>query len=174
VVTRTTLKALWVGGGGVLATWLAVSPNPGVPSASKTSAVQPPAAIEQPGAEQLNAQAVRLRERTAEVMLRPSTRNPFRYSSKKSTDTARAQQTDDLAPLPSEPALPVAPPPPALILSGMAQKAGKRTAVITIEGQIYLVSDGDSFAGRYTVVKVDPETVLVRDSDGAEQRLVLP
>ena len=28
-MTRTTLKALWFGGGGVLATWFAVSPNTG-------------------------------------------------------------------------------------------------------------------------------------------------
>ena len=105
-------------------------------------------------------------------MLRPSTRNPFRYSTRKSGGVPRAD--GDVQPAAIEPALPATPPRPALTLSGMAQKAGKRTAIITIEGQIYLVSEGDSFAGAYTVVKVDPETVLIRDAAGAEQRLVLP
>ncbi len=173
MITRTTLKALWVGGGGILATWLAVTPNHTAPTAPQTNAVQQPAGVAQPpSAEQLNAQAVRLRERTAEVLLRPSTRNPFRYSSKKSGDTPHADS--DVQPAAIEPALPVTPPRPALTLTGMAQKAGKRIAIITIEGQIYLVSEGDSFAGYYTVVKVDPETVLIRDAAGSEQRLVLP
>ena len=34
MMTRTTLKALWVGGGGILATWIAVAPNHAVPAAT--------------------------------------------------------------------------------------------------------------------------------------------
>ncbi len=70
--------------------------------------------------------------------------------------------------------VPVAPPAPVITLAGIAQTAGKRTAIITIAGQLYLVREGDSLAGRYAVVKIDAETVLVRDTNGAEQRLVLP
>ncbi len=70
--------------------------------------------------------------------------------------------------------VPVEPRAPVITLAGIAQTAGKRTAIITIAGQLYLVREGDSLAGRYTVVKIDAENVLVRDSDGAEQRLVLP
>ncbi len=173
-MTRTTLKALWFGGGSILATWLAVSPEPVVPSASQTAAVQQPASVSQPSAEQLSAQAVRLRERTTAVTLRPSTRNPFQYSSKKPAEDPGTAQDREVQATAIEAAMPAAPPRPALTLSGVARTAGKRTAIITIEGQIYLVSDGDSFAGGYTVVKVDPETVLVRDGAGAEQRLVLP
>jgi hypothetical protein len=173
-MTRTTLKALWFGGGGILATWLAVSPEHAVPSASQASAVQQQAAVAQPAAEQLNAQAVRLRERAAEVALRPSTRNPFRYSSRKPAAEAPTPRDREQQPGPVEPPMAATPPLPALKLSGIARKAEKRTAIVTIDGQIYLVSDGDAFAGRYTVVKVDPETVLIRDADGVEQRLVLP
>ncbi len=172
-MTRTTLKALWFGGGSILATWLAVSPEPAVPSASQTSAVQQPASVSQPSAEQLSAQAVRLRERSASVTLRPSTRNPFQYSSKKLAEDPGAAQDADVQAAAVD-AAPAAPSRPALTLSGVARTAGKRTAIITIEGQIYLVSDGATFAGGYTVVKVDPETVLIRDASGAEQRLVLP
>jgi hypothetical protein len=39
---------------------------------------------------------------------------------------------------------------------------------------VYLVGEGDSVAGRYTVVTIDPEAVLLRDAAGVEQRLVLP
>jgi len=168
------LKALWFGGGGILATWLAVSPQPVVPAASQPSAVQQAGTTRQPNAQDLNQQTDRLRARATAITLRPSTRNPFRFSSKRSADEAVERHDIDILPAAIEPAIPATPPVPVPTLSGVARKAGKRTAVITIDGQIYLVGDGDSFAGRYTVVKVDPETVLIRDTDGAEQRLVLP
>ena len=84
-MTRTTFKALWIGGSGVLATWLAVSPNPGVPPTPPAAAVRRAASAAEPTAEELNVQAARLRKRTAAVTLRPSTRNPFRYGSPKSS-----------------------------------------------------------------------------------------
>jgi hypothetical protein len=174
MVTRTTLKALWVGGGGILATWIAVSPKQGVPSPmTAPAAVRQSAAASEPTAETLNAQATRLRERTAAVTLRPSTRNPFRY---KTRSTRRSTTSDEpqLQPTPITPIAPAVPTGPVLRLSGIAQKDGKRTAILAGEGQVYLVNEGDSLAGRYTVVKIDPEAVLLRDASGAEQRLILP
>jgi hypothetical protein len=70
--------------------------------------------------------------------------------------------------------VPAAPPAPDLKLSGVTQTAGRRTAVITSGNQLYIVSEGDSLAGRYTVVTIDPEAALLRDADGSELRLVLP
>lgn len=172
-MTRTTLKALWFGGGGILATWLAVSPNQGVPASSPATAVRP-ASVTEPTAEELNAQATRLRDRTAAVTLRPSTRNPFRFSSPKSAARSSAPPERGVQSAALEPTLSATPPATVLKLSGIAQKAGKRTAIISGDGQIYLVGEGDSVAGRYTVIKVDPEAVLLRDAAGAEQRLVLP
>ena len=174
LTTRRTLNALWVGGSGVLATWLAVSPNPGPPAAAQQFSVPSTTTRTESSAEGLNAQADRLRERTAAVGLRASTRNPFQFNStrtRSNVGTAREQAAEPMA-LASPVA--VAPPAPVITLAGIAQTAGKRTAIITIAGQVYLVGEGDSLAGRYTVVKIDPENVLVRDSDGAEQRLVLP
>lgn len=172
-MTRTTLKALWLGGGGILATWLAVSPNQGVPATSPATDIRRPASANEPTAEELHAQATRLRDRAA-VTLRPTTRNPFRYASRGSAEPPRkvpnrGGQSEVVAPT-----VPAAPPPPALKLSGVALKAGQRIAIIFGDGQIYLVGEGDSVAGRYTVVKVDPEAVLLRDAMGAEQRLALP
>ena len=172
-MTRTTLKALWVGGGGILATWIAVSPNHGVPVTAPTTTVRRPASANEPTAEDLNAKTTRLRNRTGAVTLRPSTRNPFRYASPKSSAASSASRDRGVEPMVVEPMIPAAPPPPALKLSGVAQKAGKRSAIIVGDGQIYVVGEGDSVAGRYTVIKVDPEAVLLRDASGAEQRLVL-
>jgi Tfp pilus assembly protein PilP len=172
MMTRTTLKALWVGGGGILATWLAVSPNRVAPTTQPVAAVRRPASSSEPTAEDLTTQATRLRERSAAVALRPSTRNPFRYKSPKPAPRSAALER---AAQPSPVQSPIPTPPSAVLkLSGVAHKAGTRTAIIAGEGQIYLVGEGDSVAGRYTVVKIDPEAVLLRDASGAEQRLVLP
>jgi len=164
------LKAFWFSGGGILATWLAVSPNDGMPASSQPAAAQRQASSSEQV--ELNEQALRLRERKSEADPGPSTRNPFRFSAPK---PAPATTRGAVPPPPAmAPMFPATPPPPALQLSGVAQKNGSRTAIIAGDGQIYLVGEGDSVAGRYTVVKVDPEAVLLRDSSGAEHRLVLP
>jgi hypothetical protein len=173
VMTRTTLKALWVGGGGVLATWLAVSPN-GVPTTSPATADRRPASASGPTAEELNAQATRLRNRTTALALRPSTRNPFKFSSPKSVARSSGGREPAVQSPATTPQIPVAPLGPVPRLSGIARKAGARTAIISVGEQIYLAGEGDSVAGRFTVVTVDPEAVLLRDDAGAEQRLVLP
>ena len=177
-MTKSTLKALWWGGGGVLATWLAVTPNPGVSSSAMTNAR--PAATRTPTADSLNAQADRLRSRTNAVVLRPSTRNLFRFNGARSA----APTTDRFDPSPTPaamppvaPALQDAPPRPSLRLSGVAEKrtpeGARRTAVISGDGQLYLAGVGDTVAGRYVVVAIDPEAVVLRDTSGAETRLLL-
>lgn len=171
-MTRTTLKAL-LGGASVLATWLAVSPNHGVPVTEPAAAVRRTASAAEPTAEELKLQAARLRNRTAAVTLRPSTRNPFRYGSPKSSAAPRASR-ERVQPAAIEPAIQAAPPAPPLKLSGVAQKGATRTAILSGDGQIYVVGVGESVAGRYTVVTIDPEAVLLRDAAGVEQRLVLP
>ena len=170
-MTRTTLRALWFGGGGIVATWFAVSPNTGVAPVSPASTLQRPSA---PNAlEELSAQSTRLRERRSAATPNETTRNPFRFKGPKPAPRPEPQR-DRQIPAHLDSAPPIAPPPPPLTLSGVAQKNGKRTAIITGSGQLYLVGEGDTVAGRYSVVKVDPEAVLLRDADGAEQSLALP
>ena len=170
-MTRTTLKALWFGGGGIVATWIAVSPNTGVAPVSPASTLQRPPA---PSAlEEFSAQSTRLRERRSAATPHESTRNPFRFKSPKPAPQPEPQRERQL-PSHVESALPINPPPPPLTLSGVAQQNGKRTAIITGSGQLYLVGEGDTVAGRYAVVTVDPEAVVLRDADGTEQRLALP
>ncbi|HKY20035.1 MAG TPA: hypothetical protein VJM31_02350 [Vicinamibacterales bacterium] len=174
MMTRSTLKALWLGGGGLLATWLAVTPGQGVP-ASATGAA-PPAVTRGATAEDLNAQAERLRSRTKAVALRPSTRNPFRFSATRSVASAgasRALVPGVVAQL--TPAMPVS---SLLKLVGITEKktpeGARRTAVILSDGQLYLAGVGDTVAGRYAVVAIDPEAVVLNDEPmGAEVRLFL-
>jgi hypothetical protein len=173
-MTKTTLKALYVGGGGLLATWLAVTPNQGGPT-SLNPAAQQPVVSRELSAQDLNSQVARLRARTASGVLRPSKRNPFRFSSSKSVESAGSRVGSSVVPAVVEPSVPVAPPP--FTLSGVTEKnttAGpRRTAVISHAAQIYLVGEGDSVAGLYTVVAIDAEAVLLRDASGTELRLVL-
>ena len=171
MMTKTTLKALWVGGGGVLATWLAVAPEQSGPAPA--APLSRPSVVNGPSAEMLNAQAEKLRARTAIVALGPSTRNPFRFSAAKTT-------TPDRRALDSAPAAvseAVVPAPPALTLSGIAEKKTpegmQRTAVLSSDGQIYLVKEGDAVAAVFSVVRIDSEAVLLRNLNGAELRLVL-
>jgi hypothetical protein len=168
-MTRTTLKALWFGGGGILATWFAVSPNTAVGPVAPPHADQTPA----PKAfEELSAQSTRLRNRRAATTPHEATRNPFRFNTPKPVTRPESRKDLEAAPRMDAP-MPVTPPPP-LTLSGIAQKSGKRTAIITGAGQLYLVAEGDSVAGLYTVVQVEAEAVLLRDAAGTEQRLLLP
>ena len=170
MMTRTTLKALWFGGGGVLATCFAVAPNTAVGPVSPPHGVQASA----PRAfEELSVQSTRLRERRAATTPHEATRNPFRFNTPKPVTRLAAQRNLEAVPQIDTPK-PVTPPQPLLTLSGMALKGGKRTAIITGAGQLYLVAEGDTVAGLYTVVQIDPEEVLLRDAAGSEQRLRLP
>jgi hypothetical protein len=173
VMTKSALKTLWFGGGGVLATWLAVTPNHAVPPVT-TTAPQQPAATRDPSAVDWKAQAERLRWRTEAVTLRASTRNPFRFNSPKPAAPSTPPRESGVQSAAIEPTTPTAPIGPVMKLSGVAQKGGKRTAILSGDGQIYLVGEGDSVVGRFTVVTIDPEAVLLRDAAGAEQWLVLP
>jgi hypothetical protein len=144
------------------------------PSPATATAVGRQTAAGERTAEELNVQAARLRDRSAAVTLRPSTRNPFSFSSRKPSPRSDRPRESAVQSAPVETMIPAAPAGPSLKLSGVAQKDGKRTAILSGDGQIYLVGEGDSVAGRYSVIKVDPEAVLLRDASGAEQRLVLP
>ena len=169
-MTRTTLRALWFGGGGVLATWLAVAPNPSAPAANAANVQRAAAAAAEDKAADLDAQAKLLRDRTNTIAMRPSTRNLFTF---KSTKPAPPPAGHDVQPQAIVPAAPSTPPAPRLTLAGIAQNGNLRTAIISSGGQIYLVSEGASVADHYTVVVVDAEAVLLRDASGEELRLIL-
>lgn len=172
MITKSTLKAL-LGGGGVLATWLAVTPTP--QPAPQIATPQRATAEREVSAEDLSTQADRLRARTDAVIFQQSRRNPFHFGAPKAPARAAGSRSRPSA-TEANPAVVMLP--PVLTLSGVAEKrtveGPRRTAVISGDGQIYLVGEGDSVAGQYRVVTIDPEAVILLDAAGTELRLVLP
>lgn len=174
VMTKSTLKALWLGGGGLLAAWLAVTPSDMTPGTSRIAVAERPVVIHESTADNLVAQEARLRNRAGSVPQGSSTRNPFRFGSRKPPS---GLPDPGSAAAPVVPAAPAAPAQPSLSLSGIAERktpqGNKRTAIISGDGQLYLVTEGEIVAGRYRVVIVDSDAVTLRDDNGADTRLSL-
>src|SRR5262245_23205460 len=150
-MTRPTIKTLWFAGGGLLATWFAVTPTP-PPSARVTAnATTRNAEVAKQPFDELTAQGGRLRQHLETMPSKLSTRNPFRFGGKPVVAPPAAK------PIAEAQAAAVAPQPqqPTLRLSGIAEqrvdKTTVRTAVIVGDGQLYLVREGDAVAGRYHV-----------------------
>jgi len=155
--------------GGALVAWLA-SAGP-----SGTRPIEPlrpskSSAIDMKG-EELAAEITRLHTR-----LHPTTepdqpaRNLFEFGSRAAREAAAL-------PAPSVPepaAAPVVPPAPPLTLVGMAEDGGVRTAIISGQGQLFLVKEGERVADRYDVGRIDPAGVdLVDTTDSRAVRLTL-
>ena len=67
---------------------------------------------------------------------------------------------------------------PALKLAGIAESAGPdgpdRTAIISGDGQLFMVKEGDPVMARYRVVKISPDAVELADVEAsAIRRLVM-
>ena len=173
-MTKSTLKALWLGGGGVLATWLAVTPSDTTLGKSSVTVAERPAAIHESTADNLVRQEARLRDHAGSVPLGASTRNPFRFGARKPASAPPPSGSSATPAVPSAPDLPAR---PSLSLSGIAERktpqGNTRTAIISGDGQLYLVTEGDTVAGAYRVVTVDSDAVTLRDERGSDIRLVL-
>lgn len=161
--------------GGALAAWLAgaATSNRSVPPPIVTQ----PAPIESRGAALAN-EIARLHER-----LRPSAtphqpaRNLFVFHT--------AAPRPAAPPVPPKPALteaaPLAPvlPQPSLKLAGIAEDPGPddatvRTAIITGEGQLFMVKEGENVTPRYQVIKISADVVELLDlSTNTPRRLAL-
>ena len=158
--------------GGALLAWLA-----GAATSNRTSVPLPivqRTPIEMRG-EELAVEIARLQER-----LRPTTtpRQPGRNLFSFHAAAARAAR---MAPIVAAPApAPVEAPPalPALKLAGIAEDEGPegpmRTAVISGQGQLFLVKEGDSVVQRYRVTKISADVVELIDlGDNSIRRLAL-
>jgi hypothetical protein len=168
---RTTTIVL---GGAALGAWLAgaATSNHTIP----TTPIERPAAIEMRGAE-LAKEIARLQER-----LRPtsSPRQPARNLFAFRAGAPRAPQPA-FASAP-QPALleapPVTPALPSLKLAGIAEDTESdgaiRTAIISGEGQLYMVKEGEGVTPRYRVTKITADVVeLVDLIDNSVRRLAL-
>jgi Tfp pilus assembly protein PilP len=168
---RTVTIAL---GGAALLAWLAgaATSNHSIPPVVVTKS----APIEVRGAELAN-EIARLQER-----LRPGAtprqpgRNLFAFRA------IAAPPAPMVAPAPLRPALseslPLAPALPALKLAGVAEDAGAegpiRTAIISGEGQLYMVKEGENVTPRYRVARISADVVELLDViDNSTRRLAL-
>ena len=166
-MTKSALNTLWLTGGGLVATWFAVTPM-------STVAVDPANDASARRAAQVSTiDAVKTAQLKVHhtAALKPVTRNPFAFGRPPVAIHARA-----VVPPAAVVTEPVAIE-PSLTLSGIAaQKAvggSRRTAIISGDSQLYLVTEGDMVAGRYRVVTVGEDNVVLRDDAGRELRLSL-
>jgi hypothetical protein len=159
--------------GGALAAWLAAAATSNrAPAAPLVTLPKP---IEARGAELAN-EIARLQEK-----LRPSAtprqpaRNLFTYRKADTPPPAPA------APVPAlvEPAAAFTPPQPAFKLAGIAEDTDAdgnalRTAIISGEGQLFMVKEGENVTTRYRVTKVSADVVELIDlATNTPRRLAL-
>jgi hypothetical protein len=155
-ITRTVILGVT---GGALAAWLAADVTGTrqivVPPATRTSGVDARGA-------DLAAEIARLHERLHPTAApQQPARNLFEFRLNGARTPAPAGGGIgigiDVAPAPAiEPA---AAPEPAFALIGVAEDAGVRTAIISGQGQLFMVKDGDLVAERYRVMHVGADAV---------------
>src|SRR5262245_25657915 len=159
--------------GGALAAWLASAATSNRPLPRPVVIPTPP--IDLRGAE-LADEIARLRER-----LRPTTtpnqpgRNLFTFRAARAAAPAIAAPTSAAAITESPVARPAQ---PTLKLAGIAEDPGPegpiRTAIISGDGQLFMVKEGDAVTQRYRVARISTEVVELTDlTDNSVRRLAL-
>jgi len=151
-----------VAAGGALAAWLAAAATSGIHDAPATSIVQQPP-IEARGAA-LAAEIARLHERLRPVSSpRQSGRNLFQFTPPKPRTAPPARAAANAALIEAAPAAAA----PSFKLSGIAEDPGAdgpvRTAIITGEGQLFLVKEGEMVTARYRVSRISADVVELVD-----------
>ena len=126
----------------------------------------------------VQSQAARLHERMAEAPTPSATvRNPFAFGAPRLERAPRSTDVVHAAVAPD--AVPALAPAPALLLMGIVEEttaAGpRRTAIIGGDGDaIFMVVEGESVAGRYTVTKIGSDAIELEDqATKAYRRLAL-
>ena len=166
-MTKSAFTTLWFSIGGLFATWLAVSPNTTTPGDLSSASVTR-APLRDFFTEDLGAREAELRQHLG-VPFQPSTRNPFQFGKLVAAPSSRRPTAEIVAqPVPSR---------PSVNLAGIAERNTPRgpthMAIINADGQLYLVTEGELVAGRFHVVSVESDAVVLRDESGAVTRLVL-
>ena len=158
--------------GGALLAWFAGA-------ATSKRDVQPPIVLPAPhvdlqGAD-LEKEIARLHDRLRpDASPRQPSRNLFAYHA---APPVAAAATPALSESPAEPAPSTLPQPP-MKLAGIAEDDGPdgpvRTAIISTEGQLFLVKAGDAVGPRYRVERVTADVVELTDTiDHSIRRLAL-
>jgi hypothetical protein len=155
-----------VASGAALIAWLAgaATSNPPIPLTTTTRDT----AIEKRGAE-LASEIDRLHERLAPAVTpRSPARNLFTFRA--AAARSRAVTAVETPRPPLTESRPATPPLPALKLSGIAEDPGAdgplRTAIISGEGQLFMVKEGEAVTARYRVAKISGDVVELTSERG--------
>jgi len=162
--------AMYLGGGMLLAAWLASAAGVGRPSIPQPPRLSPDDARLDSIAAGVQSQAVRLRSRMASAPAPGAAiRNPFAFAAREVTEITMARRI----PMATPPVV-QAPPEPDLVLVGLAEEGSTRTAMLSSGDDLLMATEGQTIVGRYRVSKVDQDAVeLVDLSTGATRRLFL-
>ena len=180
--TRTA--ALVLGGGALVAWFAAVATSGHLSSRTATDETTGPPKVDGRAAA-LAGEIDRLRARLApDATLRDSKRNLFSYRQAPASlpPAADAPRPAALAEVPVAALAPL--PAPALKFEGLAEDPGPpedgrdaapiRIAIISGQGQLFMVKQGDSVTSRYRVARISEDVVELTDTaDGTLRRLAL-
>jgi hypothetical protein len=164
----------------VLAAWLAGAAAPSLEPAPIGEATADAAPEVDRESLSLAASATRIRERLhVTAAARPVTRNPFRFAARETRPPAPpAAAARAAARVWSVPA-----PPPRIRLLGLAEDAPGtdspgRTAILSLDGGLLLVKEGEPIGDRYRVARIGGDAVVIEDLEDTTAsrtfRLALP
>jgi hypothetical protein len=162
--------AMYLGGGMLLAAWLASAAGVGRPSIPPPSRPSSDDARLDAVAAGVQSQAARLRNRLAAAPAPGAAiRNPFAFAARETAEPVMVRRSSPPAP----PAIDD-PPEPELVLVGLAEEGSTRTAMLGSGEELLMATEGQTIIGRYRVAKVGPDAVeLVDLVTGATRRLFL-
>jgi hypothetical protein len=154
----------------LLAAWLAAAAGVGRPSIPPLPAQSADALQLDVLASGVQSQAIRLRHRLSSAPApRATSRNPFEFVHLQPNVVVNDRKP---ASLPTAASLP--PPEPNLILIGLAEDGGTRTAMIESGDDLVMAKEGETIVGRYRVAKVATDAIeLVDLITGTTRRLFL-
>ena len=164
-----TRAAAYLGGGMLLAGWLASAAGVGGPSIPPIPSPSPEAIQLDALASGVQSQALRLRQRLAVAPApRATIRNPFEFV----VLQPRAAPIDT-KPIVRAPTV-EAPPEPNLVLIGLAEDGSTRTALIESGDELVMATEGQTIVGRYRLAKVGVDAIELIDLvTGTTRRLFL-
>jgi hypothetical protein len=165
----------YIGGASLLLAWLAAASG----DARRVRAPRAPSppsddALMQTIASDVQAQAIRLRQRLASAPAPSPVRNPFAFDAREARPSRRAAAAEAMV----EPA-PPAIVEPAFTLVGIAEQKTPvgliRTAMLAVAGDdLIMVREGQTVALRYRVTAIGQDVIELTDvTTGATRRLAL-
>ena len=163
--------ATYLGGGILLAAWLAAAAGVGQPAIPQPAAPSTEAIQLDALASGVQWQAEHLRQRLAAAPApHDLSRNPFAFGVAERSDLVHIDK-----PINAEPVATVqTESEPNLVLLGLAEDGSTRTAIIGSGDDLVMATEGQTIVGRYRLSKISPDGVELTDLvTGATRRLFL-